>query len=152
MEESKSYKIEVYAGDGELEKLKEVLGEKPTQDDLDLALINAIAYSQIKVADMLLSLGADFSKFNYQSVYYAVHNDELEGLKYAISQGIDINVNEGMILNTSILTAINNRSTKMVSWILEAGANSKYLSEKSLNLISKYCTDELKERIRNVIK
>lgn len=107
MEKARVYKIEIFVGDGELEKLKEILGKNPSQEDLDIALINAIAYSQLETADALLLLGASFSNYNYQAVYYAVHNDELEGLQYAISKGVDINIQQGMVLrNLSKITVV----------------------------------------------
>ncbi|WP_375562358.1 hypothetical protein ACE193_07350 [Bernardetia sp. OM2101] len=113
MEERTSI-IEKLAGDGKLSELKLILEQNYTQLEIDVALENAIAYSQIKTAEYLLSLGANFSNYNYQGVYYAVHNNELNGLKYAISKGIDINVQNGMILNTSIMTTINTKNTKML--------------------------------------
>lgn len=149
MKESREYQIERLAGDGNLAEIKKLFESEYSQLEIDVALENAIAYSQIDTAEYLLSLGADFSNYNYQGVYYAVHNDEIEGLKYTISKGVDININNGMILNTSIMTATNSKSIEMVKWILKNGANPDLLTKDSLELVSRYGTDELKNLIKN---
>ncbi|MTI29653.1 hypothetical protein [Xanthovirga aplysinae] len=149
MGNSRDYKIAILAGDGNLIELKNLLKQGYTQLEIDIALENAIAYSQIETAEYLLNVGAQFSNYDYQGVYYAVHNDELAGLKYSISKGVDININKGMILNTSIMTAINTNTTELVRWILDNGANPNLLSKDSIDIINRYGTDELKEIIRN---
>ncbi|MBA6316949.1 hypothetical protein [Cellulophaga baltica] len=147
MIESRSYKIEDFAGKGELERLKKLLGNDYTQLEIDIALGNALAYSRIETADYLLSLGADFSNYNYDGVYYAAHNNELDGLKYAVAKGVDINVREVMILNTSIMTFINEKDIKLIRWLLENGADINHLTQSSKELIERYGTDELKSII-----
>lgn len=149
MKQTKSDGIEQLAGDGALDQLKNILGEQPKQFDLDIALENAVAYSQLETAEYLLSLGADLSYQNYQGTYYAVHNGEIEGVKYVISKGVDVNVNDGMILNTSIVSTINTQNTKMLQWILENGANLNYLTIDSWSLINTYGNKELKSLIGN---
>ena len=141
--------IEIFAGNGNLIELKEILGSGYSQLEIDVALENAIAYSQIETADYLLELGADFSNYNYQGVYYTAHNNELKGLKYAVKKGVDINVNNGMLLNTSIVTFINMKEIDMIKWLLENGADTKYLSDDSKDLIDRYGTDELIGLIKN---
>ena len=96
-----------------------------SQLEIDIALENAIAYSQIRVAEYLLSLGADFSNYDYQGEYYAAHNNELEGLKFAISMGVDINIRNGMLLNIGVETAMNTKSTELVEWLIRNGADNK---------------------------
>ena len=149
MEESRSYNIERLAGDGILNELKHLLGSDFTQEEIDVALSNALAYSKTETADFLISIGADISWGNFDGVYYAVHNDELEGLKYSISKGVDINERLGMILNTSIMTATNTKSTNLVKWILDNGANPNFLSKSSKDIVDRYGTEELKELIKN---
>mgnify|MGYP000241736071 FL=1 len=149
MEESRNYNIERLAGDGNLEELKHLLGSDFTQEEIDIALSNALAYSKTETAEFLISIGADISWGNFDGVYYAVHNDELEGLKYSISKGIDINERQGMILNTSIMTATNTKSTNLVKWILDNGANPNLLSKDSKDVVHRYGTEELKELIKN---
>ena len=141
------HNIEELAGDGKLSELKLLFEKKHTQLEIDVALENALAYSQIETAEYLLSLGANFSNYNYQSVYYAVHNNELEGLKYAISKGVDINIQNGMILNTCIITVLNTKSLEMLQWTLDNGADISLLTEQSLELIDTYRTEKLKEMI-----
>src|SRR6478735_12529339 len=92
--------IEILAGHGDIAQLKALFESGYTQHEIDIALENAIAYSQIATAEYLLSLGADFLNYDFQGVYYAAHNNELQGLKFAIENGVDINVNNGMLLNT----------------------------------------------------
>lgn len=147
MEKSRDYIIESLAGYGKLEELKAIFEKSYTQLEIDVALENAVAYSQMKVIDYLLTLGANFSNYDFQGVYYAVHNDEIEGLKYSILKGVDINVNQGMIINTSIFTAINTKKEEMVKWILENGGNPKFLTKDSLELVRKYGSSELKKII-----
>ncbi len=143
MEESRQYKIETLAGDGNLLELKTILESGYTQLEIDIAFENAIAYSQLETADYLLSLGADFSNYNYQGVYYAVHNNELEGLKYSISNGVDVNINKGILLNTAVMTVINTKDTKILKWLLENGADTKYLNSESLEFVKRYRTEEI---------
>jgi hypothetical protein len=150
LKRERQYSIQVLAGDGNLSELREIFDYKHTQLEMDIALENAIAYSQITTAEYLLSIGADISNYNYQGVYYAVHNDELEGLKFAISKGVDINIRNGMLLNESIMTSTNSKSIEMVKWLLGNGADPKLLTNDSLKLVSSYGTDELQELIKNV--
>lgn len=147
--ESRQTQIETLAGEGNIEKLKKLFESGYTQLEIDIALENSIAYSQVKTAEYLLSLGADFSNYDYQGTYYAVHNNELEGLKFAISNGVDININNGMLLNESIMTAINTKSVELIKWLLDNGANAKLVTNQSLKLISKYGTNELKYLMKN---
>jgi ankyrin repeat protein len=147
--ESRQNKIEILAGDGNIDDLKNLLEPTHTQLEINTALENAIAYSQIKTAEYLLSLGADISNYDYQGAYYAVHNNELEGLKFAIENGVDINVNDGMLLNTGVETAINTKSTELVKWLLDNGANSKLLTTQSLKLIDNFGTNDLKSLVKN---
>ena len=44
----------------------------------------------ILVVWFLISLGAELSNYDYQGTYYAVHNNELEGLQFAVNNGVDI--------------------------------------------------------------
>lgn len=141
--------IELLAGyRGKLDELKILLGQSFTQLEIDTALGNAIAYSCIDTADYLLNLGARLDHYDYDGVYYAVHNNQLEGLKYAISKGVDINVNEGMLLNTSIITTTNTKDIAIIKWLLDNGANINYLTKDSLFILDKYGTRELKDLIK----
>ncbi|HMF70359.1 MAG TPA: hypothetical protein VK616_02735 [Flavitalea sp.] len=149
MKESRQHSIEVFAGDGNIEELKNLFELGYTQLEIDAALENAIAYSQINTAEYLLSLGADLSNYGYQGVYYAVHNNELEGLRFAITCGVDIDVNNGMPLNESIMTATNTKDNGLVQWLLDNGANPNLLTEESLRLVDRYGSDELKKIIKN---
>ncbi|AOW19332.1 hypothetical protein LPB138_00940 [Urechidicola croceus] len=139
--------IEILAGDGNLTELKKIFDSGYSQLELDVALENAIAYSRIKTADYLLELGADFSNYDYQGIYYAAHNNELSGMKYAIAKGVDINVNNGMLLNTAIVTFTNTKDIEMIKWLMENGADRNHLTESSIDLIERYGTDELKSII-----
>lgn len=147
--ESRQTKIELLAGEGNIEALKKLFEGGHTQLEIDTALENAIAYSQNMIAEYLISLGADISNCNYQGAYYAAHNNELEGLKFAVAKGVDINVNNGMLLNVSIQTAINTKCVAMVKWLLDNGATPKFITGRSLELIHNYGTEELKKLIEN---
>ena len=143
MNESRQTKIEVLAGNGNLQELILELSDKYNQFEIDIALGNAIAYSQIAVAEYLISIGADFSTDDYDGVYYVVHNNEIEGLKYAISKGVDININNGMLINCCIMTSINSKDNEMLKWLLENGANVELLTENSIKLVTTYGSNEL---------
>ncbi len=140
---SRDYKIERLSGLGDLEGLKKLFEPTYSQEELDLALINAIAFSKIEVAGYLLSLGADFSRDTYRGSYYAAHNSELLGLKFSISNGVNVNINNGMLLNVSIIAAINTRNVESVKWLFENGADSSLISESSLEVAKKFGNSEL---------
>ncbi len=140
----------MFSGEGKLEQLQELLRQGYTQLEIDTALENAIAYSQIPIADYLLTLGAQFSHYNYQGVYYAVHNNEFEGLKYAIQKGVDINVNEGMLINESIITAVNTKDISIVKWLLDHGADTNCISRKSFEMAEECGTTELKILLNSI--
>ena len=146
---SRQTQIEILSGDGNIEGLKKLFETGYSQSEINTALDNAIAYSQIAMAEYLLSLSADFSNFGDNGVYYAAHNNELEGLKFAISKGVDINVDDGILLNTGIVTAMNTKSVELVKWLLDNGANPKLLSKQSIKLVEEYGNNELKALIKN---
>jgi len=148
MEFSRQTQIETLSGEGNLAELTALLGNNYTQLEIDIALENAIAYSQIEVAKYLLSLGANFSNYDYQGVYYAVHNNEIEGLKFAIKNGVNINVNDGMIINTSILTCINEKNNEILKWIINNGANISLLKNENISLANIHGNVELKNLIK----
>lgn len=152
MQLSRQYQIENFAGDGKLNELISILSDNCTQLELDTALENAIAYSQIETAEYLLSKDAKFSNYDYQGTYYAVHNNELEGLKFAIRNGVDINVNNGMIINTSILTSINIKNTDLLMWILQNGGNPKLLSKQNLQTAYHSDYQNLKELLDTALQ
>ncbi len=142
MEESRQYLIERLSGDGKLEELKELLGSEYSQLEIDVALENAIAYSKIGTAKFLISIGADISNYDYQGVYYAVHNNELEGVKFSIGQGVNVNINNGQLLNTSIITAYNEKDTSILKWLLKNGADISLIDKRTLKAFK---TDEINE-------
>jgi uncharacterized protein len=144
MEESRNNLIETLSGSGKLDELKKLLEPNYTQEEIDNALINSIAYSQNEMAKYLISLGADISYGKYEGVYYAVHNNELEGLKFALCQGVDVNINDGQLINTSIVTAYNTKDVTILKYLLEKGADTSLLSEEIMNTFG---TNELKEII-----
>lgn len=146
MEDSRSIKIEVLAGDGNLTELKSLLEPGHTQLEIDVALENAIAYSQIETAEYLISHGANLSNYDYQGTYYTVHNNEIEGLKFAIQKGVDININNGQLLNTAIITVYNTKDPATLKYLLNKGADTKLLSK---DIMDSFGTDEIKEIIKN---
>lgn len=152
MKLSRQYQIEDFAGGGKLNELISILSDNYTQLELDIALENAIAYSQIETAEYLLSKGAKFSNHDYQGTYYAVHNNELEGLKFAIQNGVDININNGMIINMSILSSINSKSNDLLIWILQNGGNPNLLNNQNLYIAYSSENIELKKILDTVLK
>lgn len=144
--ESRQTQIELSAGDGNLTELKRIFDSGYSQLELDVALENAIAYSQIQTAEYLLKLGADFSNYDYQGTYYAVHNNEIEGLKFAIEQGVDVNINDGQLLNTAIVTVYNTKDATTLNYLLEKGADLKFLSKR---IMDAFGNKEIKEIIKN---
>lgn len=143
-------RIETLAGAGSLRELRSMLESNHTQYELDSALTNAIAYSQIKVAEYLLVIGAKMESLDYEGVYFSVYNNQLEGLKFAINRGVDINLHKGTLINTSIETATNTGDCNILKWLLENGASPKLISDQSRDIANKYGTEELKELIKHV--
>lgn len=148
MEASTMMKIEELSCHGNLIELQEIFKSGYSQSEIDIALAGTIAYSHIETAEYLLSLGADFSNYNYESVYCAAHNNESEGLKFAISKGVDINVNNGMILNTCIVTAFNAKSTEMLKWVLDNGADINLVSNENIDAFGNVEIRELMAKYR----
>ncbi|MDN5214732.1 hypothetical protein QQ020_21820 [Fulvivirgaceae bacterium BMA12] len=141
--------IEESAGNGKIEELRELLEPTHSQLELDVALENAIAYSRINVAKYLLNLGANFANYNYQGVYYAVHNNEIEGLKFSVSHGVDINILDGLLINTSIETAMNTGDCQILKWLLSNGANPKLISQESKRIAKRHGTLELQQIVKD---
>lgn len=144
----RQYQIEDLAGAGKLEELRELLEPTHSQLEIDVALENAIAYSRIEVAKYLIKLGANIANYNYQGVYYAVHNNEIEGLKFSIKQGVDVNIRNGSLINTSIETASNSGDCQILKWLLDNGANRKLITRNSKYLAKRYGTLELQELVK----
>lgn len=140
--------IDTLAGDGSLKELKELLEPNSTQFELDSALTNAVAYSQLHVAEYLLELGAKIENLNYEGVYSAVHNNELEGLKFSVAHGIDVNVLNGSLINTSIETSTNTGDSQILKWLLSNGADPKLITRHSKYIAKRYGTYELQELIK----
>ena len=144
--------IEQLAGDGELEELKKLLEPTKSQSELDAALTNAIAYSRLDVAEYLLELGANIESLNYEGVYYAVHNNELEGLKFSVDQGVDVNILKGSLINTSIETAMNTGDCEILKWLLSNGADPKLINRNSKRIARRHGTLELQQIVKDVTK
>lgn len=149
MESSRDYNIARLAGGGKIEGLKDLLDTDFTQSEIDNALSNALAYSEIETAEYLISLGADISWGNYEGAYYAAHNNELKGLQFILSQGVDVNINNGMLLNTCVMTAINTKSNEMLEWLVEKGANLNLLSADMKKMVQRYGSLELKKLLNS---
>jgi hypothetical protein len=147
MEETREYLIERLPGHGKLEELKKLLESGHTQKEIDIALGNAIAYSQIEVAEYRISLGADISHYNYNGVYYSVHNNEIVGLKFAIRQGVDVNINNGQLLNAAVITVYNTKDPTTLIYLLEKGADTGLLNIETMD---EFATEEIKEIIKNI--
>ena len=131
--ESRQTKIESLAGEGNLTELKRIFDSGYSQLELDVALENAIAYSRIPTAEYLLELGADFSNYDYQGTYYAVHNNEIQGLKFAIERGVDVNIMNGHLLNTAIITVNNTKDPTILKYLLAKGADINLLSKEIMD-------------------
>ena len=140
----KIIQIETAANEGNLPTLKRLLGETPSQEEIDSAFTGAMAEAKIDVLKYLLSIGGDFSAWDYQGLYYATYSTDTTGLEFAIANGVDINVRNGMLLNSSIITALNKKDNSMVKWILENGGDANLLSDQSKILLKRYGGEELK--------
>ncbi len=145
MEDVRGENIEILAGDGDLEGLKSLFELGYTTFEINVALGVAIAYSQIKVAEYLLSLGADISHYDYDAVYYAVHNNELEGLKFSIAKGVDVNVNNGQLLNTAVVVSMNVKNIVLLKWLIDNGADLQLLFPDMIRVAKKFGSTELKD-------
>lgn len=149
MEETREYLIERLSGDGKLEELKKLLKSGHTQKEINIALGNAVAYSQIEVAEYLMSQGADISHWDYFGVYYSVHNNEIDGLKFAIRQGVDVNLNNGQLLNTAVIAIYNTKDPTILKYLLDKGAGPNLLTIETMDVFG---TDKIKEVIEIAIQ
>ena len=139
-----SLPIEDLALSGRLGELKVQLQAGYEQKTIDKALGLAIAYAQLAVAEYLISLGADITYDKYDGVYYAVHNSQLEGLKFAIAKGVDINVQNGLLLNTAVMSATNTGNTDILTWMLRNGADTQLISPDMLAVARRFGSEQLK--------
>ena len=142
---SKIIQVETAANEGDLRTLKGLLGETPNQEEIDSAFTGAMAEAKIDVLKYLLSIGGNFSAWDYQGLYYATYSTDTTGLEFAITNGVDINVRSGMLLNSSIVTALNEKDNSMVKWILENGGDANLISDQSKMLLKRYGGEELKQ-------
>jgi len=142
--ESRITQIEDLSKDGHLEALRQILEPAGTQYEYDVALIVALAYSHLTIAEYLLSRGADISFANYDGVYWTVQNNELASLQFALSKGVDINFSNGILIKTAVEMTINEKDITLITWMLENGADAALLCSSSLNNIKQYGTAELK--------
>ena len=129
MSEHRLTKIETLASDGLLTELRAFLGANFSQLEIDTGLSIAVAYSHIDTARHLLAIGADLNWADAQGAYYAAHNNELEGLRFAITNGVDVNVGDGSLLNTAVVTAYNEDDITIIHWLLENGADTSLLKK-----------------------
>lgn len=148
MVEDREFKIEQLSEEGNLEELKDVLGSDYSQEEIDLALSIAIAFANIETANYLISLDADISWKNYEGAYYAIHNDKMEGLQFAISQGVDVNVNEGMFLNASVMSSTNTQNIEIVEFLLSKGADINLLSKDMKNVAKGFGSNQLTKLLK----
>ena len=129
MSEHRLTKIETLASDGLLTELRAFLGANFSQLEIDTGLSIAVACSHIDTARHLLAIGADLNWADAQGAYYAAHNNELEGLRFAITNGVDVNVGDGSLLNTAVVTAYNEDDITIIHWLLENGADTSLLKK-----------------------
>ncbi len=141
--------INLLAGDSELEELKRLLESTNSQPEIDAALSNSISYSRLDVAEYLLELGANIESLYYEGVYYAVHNNKLEGLKFLVDKGVDVNILKVSLINTSIETAINTGDCGILKWLLANGANPKLISRNSKRIAKRHETLELQQIVKD---
>ena len=141
MSDSRISRIEDAASEGNLSNLKEILETGFRQIEIDAGLVCAVAYSHVEVGEYLLCLGADLSYDNNSAAYYAVHNNQIEGLKFAVKNGVNVNANNGHLLNEAVVTAFNQKDLTILTWLLERGAKKTMLTKSTM----KHCaTPEIK--------
>lgn len=145
--DNRMHRIEDYAGNGQTVALQQLFAYGYSQAEIDTALENAIAYSQLETAEFLISLGADLLGNECNGVYYAVHNNELAGLQFAVANGVDINVAGGLLLNTTVETACNTKDIQIIRWLLNNGADKSLLTQRSIDLAARWGRSDLKALI-----
>lgn len=69
-----------------------------------------------------------------------------------VSNNVDINVNDGMILNELIHTSINTSDIEMLEWTLNNGADLSYLTEESLETLRTFGSSDLKKLILEYVE
>ena len=111
--------IEFVASENDISKVKEIIEAGANQDTLNAGLSCAVAYAHVELADYLIEQGANLTHSNYDPLYWACHNDNEQAIKYVLSKGIDININDGMI----IWLCADRMSSEFIQWLLENGAD-----------------------------
>lgn len=69
-----------------------------------------------------------------------------------IQNGVDININNGIIINTSILSSINSKSNDLLIWILKNGGDPNLLNNQNLYIAYSSENIELKKILDTVLK
>lgn len=107
------------AANGDVALVKTFLLQSVTQDHLNEAFSCAVGYGHTEIADTLSSHGASFEAWDYDAVYWACHNGNETGIRYALSRGVDINVRDGMILSMCVCSMMPD----FVRWLITQGAH-----------------------------
>ena len=107
------------ACEGDLTAVESFLTKGVEENQLNEAFSCAVGYGHIDVAELLLRHGASFEAWSHDAVYWACHNGNEAGVRWALSNGVDINVQNGMILSTSIY----HMSDDFIQWLISAGAD-----------------------------
>ena len=88
------------------------------QESLNQAFSCAIAYSHLELAEYLLAQGAELTWGDNESLRCAVSNGEVGGTQFCLSRGIDVNVENGMVLGEAAISM----PPKFLIWLLAQGA------------------------------
>lgn len=89
------------------------------EDSLNQALSCAVAYSHLHLAEYLMAKGAQLAWGDYDPLRCAIENGEIVATKFCLAHGIDINVQNGMIL---CLAAIS-MPPDFIAWLVNQGAD-----------------------------
>ena len=104
---------------GQIDTVRQLLKENPSQDKKDEAFGLAIAHSNLDIADLLLDNGADLCNNSGENMYWACHNEEFDSVKYLIDKGIDVNCQDGI----AAFMLSQKGNPEIIKWIHRKGAN-----------------------------
>jgi ankyrin repeat protein len=89
------------------------------EDSLNQALSCAVAYSHLHLAEYLMTEGAQLAWGDYDPLHHALENGQIAATKFCLAHGIDINVQDGMI----ICLAASSMPPNFVAWLIKQGAD-----------------------------
>ena len=107
------------ASDGDEDAVRALMAAGLDDDSLNQALSCAVAYSHLHVAEYLMVEGAQLTWGNHDPLRCAVENGEIAATIFCLAHGININVQDGMV----ICIAAISMPPDFIHWLITKGAD-----------------------------